>query len=70
MEANIYRRDNGVKYKVISNRTGDEWKLGFKLVNEKIWRPSCIGAWRHTFEEAQEDLNRRADEMGWTECMN
>ena len=63
-----YRDGRGWKYKVMSG-LGGVWKARYQRPDHQGsvgWKGLAAVPWRNSFDEAQADLNRLAEEKGWS----
>ena len=70
MEAKKYIDGRGWKYKVMSGLGEDNYKARYQKPEKTGsygWKCVTSVPWRHTFDEAQADLNRLAEKKGWQE---
>ena len=70
MEAKKYIDGRGWKYKVMPGIGGDTFKARYQKAEKQGsegWYGLRSLPWRDTFDEAQGDLDRLAQEKGWKE---
>ena len=68
MEARKYIDRRGWKYKVMGGIGGDTFKARYQMPDwdkRKGWKGVRSLPWRPSFDEAQIDLDRMAQERGW-----
>ena len=67
-----YIDSRGWKYQVMSGLGQDTFKARYQRPEKHGdvgWKGLASVPWRKTFEEAQADLNRLAQEKGWKEWL-